>query len=200
MRRDADCSSDRLADGPTPSCTLGRRGASIVTPLSRVRSDGCHSESLTAVASVQLISNSRRQRAHSWVRTRLGSGARARQLGQTPYVPRRCGGALRFSAEPFTTLHCCGGRGWISSHARSTPTLRWLTSITAWRSVSSMTRYHAPRRIFMGTSACRRAKRIAITAPGAGDEWARHNIVLCASGGGAGGLKPCQVLSQPMSK
>src|SRR5690349_1503323 len=122
------------------------------------------------------MSNSFPHFLHSSERTVVffGNGARARQFGQTPYIPRRFGGALRFSSEPWTTLQYCGGRCWISSQARSTPTLRWLISSTAWRSLSSITRYHAPRRILMGTSACRRANRIAITAPGWGDvEWAR---------------------------
>src|SRR5882762_4292956 len=93
------------------------------------------------------MSNSFSHFLHSSERTVVffGSGARARQFGQTPYIPRRGGGALRFSSEPCTTLQYCGGRCWISSQALSTPTLRWLMSSTAWRSLSSITRYHAPR-------------------------------------------------------
>src|SRR5207247_6694201 len=80
-----------------------------------------------------------------------------------------------------------GGRGRISSQARSTPTGRRFTSITACRSLRSMTRYHAPRRSLRGTSACRRANNMAITAPGEGDDDGRgHNIVISASSGGSG--------------
>src|SRR6267378_8008624 len=56
-----------------------------------------------------------------------------------------------------------------------------------------MTRYQAPRRILRGTSACRRANRIAITAPGTGDENGRGDNIVVSASATTSGVVPTDV-------
>src|SRR5258707_12256863 len=101
------------------------------------------------------MSNSFSHFLHSSERTVVffGSGARARQFGQTPYIPRRGGGALRFSSEPCTTLQYCGGRRWVLGQAPGTPTFRGVVLGTARGGLSLFTRDPAPRGRLVGGGA-----------------------------------------------
>src|SRR2546427_7446258 len=76
----------------------------------------------------------------------LGERRASPTVGTDAVRSPRCGGAFRLSFAPSTTLQRCGGRCWISSHARSTPKRRWVTSVNALRSLSSRTRDHPPLR------------------------------------------------------